>query len=166
MPRSFADVYHDGPPPSVAATRSTTTSHPTSSSHIPPNAPALDTRRMSSSKQGMGRTRGAERGSEPKELPVGSEFAERTRRGSAVSSDDMGSPQASTSLQEPWKTGLWNALRRRSVGNVQMDEPSPQEVTSVDGSGVVVSSPTEIPAQEESRERRGSLSAILKKVLG
>src|SRR5271170_2557259 len=100
---SFADVYNNAPPPSVHSTRhSTKSSHPTSSSHIPADAKPIDFRRMSSSKAGMGRTRGTERSSKPEEAPIGSEFAERTRMTSTSgNSDGTNSPPPVGSPSSP-----------------------------------------------------------------
>src|SRR5579871_1992271 len=94
---TFAEVYNNAPAPSVHSTRfPSKSSHPTSLSHIPPDAKPIDFRRMSSSKAGMGRTRGTERGSKPDEPPEGPEFASRTR--DAGSSDGGQSPPAESPM--------------------------------------------------------------------
>src|SRR5271168_1436057 len=95
---SFADVYNNAPAPSVHSTRYPLKStHPTSTDHIPANAKALDTRRMSSSKVGLGRTRGTERSSKPEEAPVGPEFAQRTQNVSSGMSPTTGVASTGTS---------------------------------------------------------------------
>src|SRR5271167_2792970 len=87
---TFAEVYNNAPPPTVHSTRHNHKPHanPTSTSHIPADAKPLDFRRMSSSKAGMGRTRGTERRSKPEEAPIGPEFAERTRMESTSGTSD------------------------------------------------------------------------------
>lgn len=164
--RSFADVYYDGPPPTIHATRNTKSTHPTSSSHIPLDAPALDVRRMSSSKAGMGRTRGTERSSEPKEPPIGSEFAERTRH-SSTGGISNGSPSPPPGSSPTNRRSVFGAFDRRrgssgSPGTSTADELSP---TATSSNPVDTTVPETNTAAESPRERRGSISNFLKKVL-
>jgi hypothetical protein len=168
--RSFADVYYDGPPPSIHATRQGSKStHPTSVDHIPADAPAIDFRRMSSSKAGMGRTRGTERSSVPKEAPIGSEFAERTRHSSMGGiSNGSASPPLGSSPANTKKSFFGG--RRGSSGSPRTstaDELSPTATTS--NAPVAVPADPATPetnvAGEPTRERRGSLGNFLKKVL-
>src|ERR1700694_1153062 len=113
---SFADVYNNAPPPSVHSTRANSKSlHPTSSSHIPADAKPLDYRRMSSSKAGMGRTRGTERSSKPEESPIGPEFAERTRSRSTggISDGSNSPPLGSPSTSPTTKRSVFGAFEKR-----------------------------------------------------
>ena len=166
---SFAEVYNNAPAPSIHATRHPTKSaHPTSSSHLPPDAKAIDYRRMSSSKAGMGRTRGTERSSKPEEAPIGSEFAERTRHASTGGiSDGSASPPTAGSPTSPKKgvLGSFDRVRRGSSGSPRTsttDEPT----LTTDPAGSPGLSPIDKPAgaEEPRGERRGSISNFFKKV--
>jgi hypothetical protein len=151
---SFADVYNNAPAPSVHSTRPHAKStHPTSTSHIPADAKPLNVRQMSSSRVGMGRTRGTERGSKPEEAPVGPEFASRTQ--DAAGSAPLDSPGG--------KKGVLAAYDRRpaSLG-------SPPRDSSTDENDVAIGPDTTAPSADKSapedRERRGSITNFLKKV--
>src|SRR6202035_3191451 len=104
------------------------------SRHIPADAKALDYRRMSSSKAGMGRTRGTERSSKPEEAPIGSEFATRTRTGSTgETSDGTNSPPLASPGSPTTKKNLFGAFERRrassgSPRNSTVEERSPTAV--------------------------------------
>jgi len=169
---SFAEVYNNAPAPSIHSTRhSTKHVHPTSSSHLPPDAKAIDVRRMSSSKAGMGRTRGTERSSKPEEAPIGSEFAERTRRGSSgeVSNGSASPPLGSPSTSPTNKRSVFGAFERRraSSGSPRtstVDEPS-NDATMATGTTTSASPVADKEAVgEEGQERRGSISNFFKKV--
>jgi|SRR5579871_1688873 hypothetical protein len=164
--RSFADVYYDGPPPTIHATRHQKSSHPTSTSHIPVDAPALDVRRMSSSKAGMGRTRGTERSSEPKEAPIGSEFAERTRQASTGGiSNGSASPPLGSSPNS--KRGMFGAFekRRASSGSPRTSTADEMSPTATTTNTVETNAPESNVSAGSPRERRGSIGNFLKKVL-
>jgi len=162
---TFADVYNNAPAPSVHSTRSPTKSnHPTSTSHIPADAKPIDFRRMSSSKAGMGRTRGTERSSKPEEAPIGPEFAERTRmENTSAGSDEAASPTTTGSPSSPRK--MFGAFERRRASS-----GSPRESTSADvAPGETIASPVfdnslSPPADGARTERRGSITNFLKKV--
>src|SRR5271170_604417 len=153
---SFADVYNNAPAPSVHSTRYPLKStHPTSTSHIPPDAKPLDTRRMSSSKAGMGRTRGTERSSKPEEAPQGPEFAERTRNLNADETPSTTSPgpsDGSTSPTSGRKSAVLGAFdkRRTSSGSPRLSDENVTEVAAEE--------------QKVEGERRGSISNFFKKV--
>src|SRR5579859_6387320 len=118
---SFADVYNNAPAPTIHSTRHNPKStHPTSSSHIPADAKPIDFRRMSSSKAGMGRTRGTERSSKPEEAPIGPEFASRTRKGSTGEiSEGSGSPPLVSPSTSPPNTrkGIFGSFERRRASS-------------------------------------------------
>ena len=167
---TFAEVYNNAPPPSVHSTHNMKSTHPTSSSHIPADAKPIDFRRMSSSKAGMGRTRGTERSSKPEEAPIGSEFAERTRKSSqggisdGSSSPPIGSPGSPTAS----KKGMFGAFERRraSSGSPRAscsDEPAVTATTTNISVEPVTDDKLEVPP-EETRERRSSITTFLKKV--
>ena len=165
---SFADVYHNAAAPTVHATRhSTKNPHPTSSSHlIPADAKPIDFRRMSSSKVGMGRTRGTERSSKPEEAPIGPEFAERTRmEGTSGVSDGSDSPTiGSPSSPTVGKKALAAFEKRRdssgSPRSSTTDEPAVSPDTSADPADKSLSP----PADESRGERRVSITNFFKKV--
>ena len=165
---SFAEVYNNAPAPSIHATRHPSkSSHPTSSSHISPDAKPIDFRRMSSSKAGMGRTRGTERSSKPEEAPIGPEFAERTRHASTGGiSDGSASPPTATSPTSPKKgvLGSFDRVRRLSSGSPRTS--TTDEPTLTTDAAVSPGSPIDKSAvSEEPRgERRGSISNFFKKV--
>ena len=146
---TFAEVYNNAPAPSVHSTRYPSKStHPTSVSHIPPDAKPLDVRRMSSSKAGMGRTRGTERSSKPEEPPVGPEFASRTQK--ALGAEQL----QETGMDSPRKDALGAFERRRgssSTAEDQATETTPPAAEKV--------------ANEQNRNRRSSLSTFMKKIL-
>ena len=163
---SFADVYHNAAAPSVHATRNPTKStHPTSSSHIPPDAKPLDVRRMSSSKVGMGRTRGPDRSSKPEEAPIGVEFAERTRMESTgeISDGSNSPPIGSSSSPTTGKRALGAFERRRaSSGSPRTsttDEPNLNIDPSADSGYKSL-----FPPGEARSERRASISNFFRKV--
>jgi hypothetical protein len=144
---TFDAVYNNAPAPSVHSTRHTTkSSHPTSLDHIPADARPLDVRRMSSSKVGMGRTRGTERGSKPDEAPIGPEFATRTR-------DVGGSDEGSTSVG---KRAL-AAYEKRSGSSGSPRNSSSDEPDTVADPPAVVNDKPGSPA-----ERRGSVANFFK----
>jgi hypothetical protein len=161
---SFADIYNNAPAPSVHSTRHPSkSSHPTSSSHIPPDAKPIDFRRMSSSKAGMGRTRGTERSSKPEEAPIGPEFAERTQIESTSGvSDGSNSPPVVGSSSSPTAARkILGAFEKRrgssgSPRNSTTDEPTDITANSADK--------TISPSEEPRSERRGSITHFLKKV--
>jgi hypothetical protein len=163
---TFADVYNNAPAPTVHSTRHPSkSSHPTSSSHIPADAKPIDFRRMSSSKAGMGRTRGTERSSKPEEAPVGPEFAERTRNPSAGGmSDGSVSPPTLSPSSPPGKRGVLGAFdkRRASSGSPRASSADEPSITVTDTTAASPSDTTAV--NEEPRERRGSLTTFLKKV--
>jgi len=162
---SFADVYNNAPAPSVHSTRHPSkSSHPTSSSHIPADAKPIDYRRMSSSKAGMGRTRGTERSSKPEEAPIGPEFAERTRM---ESSDGSNSPPTVGSPSSPRKILGSFDRRRGSSGSPRASNEQP----AMPDSEIAVSSPVDTaadkplsPPADPPTERRGSITNFFKKV--
>lgn len=162
---TFSDVYNNAPAPTVHSTRyPTKSSHPTSTSHIPADAKPIDFRRMSSSKAGMGRTRGTERSSKPEEAPVGPEFAERTRIDSnSAGSDGAASPPTAASPSSPRKVFGSFDKRRASSGSPRQstsEDPAPGD-TTVPPSADKSPSPT---TDEARGERRGSISNFFKKV--
>ena len=165
---SFAEVYNNAPAPSIHATRHPTkSSHPTSSSHLPPDAKPIDFRRMSSSKAGMGRTRGPERSSKPEEAPIGPEFAERTRQQSSGGIlDGSASPPTAGSPASPRRGVLasFDRVRRGSSGSPRTsttDEPTMAADAAVSPTSPVDKSPV---AEESRSERRGSITNFFKKV--
>jgi hypothetical protein len=162
---TFSDVYNNAPAPTVHSTRYPTKSnHPTSTSHIPADAKPIDFRRMSSSKAGMGRTRGTERSSKPEEAPVGPEFAERTRLGSnSAGSDGAASPPTAESPSSPRKMFGSFEKRRASSGSPRQstsEDPSPGDTTVPPSADKSLSPPTD----EARGERRGSITNFFKKV--
>jgi hypothetical protein len=170
---SFADVYNNAPPPSVHSTRANNKSlHPTSSSHIPADAKPLDYRRMSSSKAGMGRTRGPERSSKPEEAPVGPEFAERTRTQSTgeISDGNGSSPLGSPSTSPTAKRSVFGAFERRrassgSPRNSTVDDTPRNATPGTNTATSPVADKHDLTVPDENRgERRGSISNFFKKV--
>lgn len=168
---TFAEVYNNAPPPSVHSTRHNNKAHahPTSTSHIPADAKPLDFRRMSSSKAGMGRTRGTERSSKPEEAPIGSEFAERTRKDSqgGISDRSTSPPVGSPGSPTTGKKGIFGSLERRrgSSGSPRAsysDEPPVVAAATTTVEPVTSEDRLEVPA--EPRERRSSITTFLKKV--
>lgn len=149
---TFEGIYNSAPAPSVHSTRHPPkSSHPTSLSHIPPDAKPMDHRRMSSSKVGMGRTRGTERSSKPEEAPIGPEFAERTRNAGA--SDEDTSPSSSAG-----KRALAAFDKRRGSSG------SPRDSTSDEPA--VVADPTAISGDKPAgpNDRRTSVVTFLKNI--
>ena len=165
---SFAEVYNNAPAPSIHATRHPPkSSHPTSSSHLPPDAKPIDFRRMSSSRAGMGRTRGPERSSKPEEAPIGPEFAERTRQLSTGGIPDTSASAPTTSSPSSPRKGVlggFDRVRRGSSGSPRTsttDEPT----MVTDPASLPASPDDKSPLPEESRaERRGSITNFFKKV--
>ena len=161
---SFADVYHNAAAPSVHSTRySTKSTHPTSSSHLSPDAKPLDVRRMSSSKVGMGRTRGTERSSKPEEAPIGPEFAERTRMdGNSDGSDSppIGSPPSPS----VGKKVLGAFEKRRGSSGSPRTSTTDEPALSPDASTDPVDKSLSPPADESRGERRVSITNFFKKV--
>lgn len=162
---TFADVYNNAPAPTVHSTRyPTKSSHPTSTSHIPADAKPIDFRRMSSSKAGMGRTRGTERSSKPEEAPVGPEFAERTRIGGAsAASDGAASPPTAGSPSSPRK--IFGAFEKRRASSGSPRESTSEGPLASEPMGSSPADQTLSPPTDESRtERRGSITNFFKKV--
>lgn len=162
---TFADVYNNAPAPTVHSTRyPTKSSHPTSTSHIPADAKPIDFRRMSSSKAGMGRTRGSERSSKPEEAPVGPEFAERTRIGStSAGSDGAASPPTAESPSSPRKVFGAFDKRRASSGSPR-DSTSEDPIVSETAVSPTAEKQVSPPGEESRTERRGSITNFFKKV--
>lgn len=164
---SFADVYHNAAAPSVHSTRHPAKSdHPTSSSHLAPDAKPIDVRRMSSSKVGMGRTRGPERSSKPEEAPIGSEFAERTRMESTgvIADDGTAPPVGSSSVPSATKKVLGVFEKRRGSSGGPRTSTTDEPVLSPDTSADPVDNSLSPPADEIRGERRASISNFFKKV--
>ena len=117
----------------------------------------------------MGRTRGTERGSEPKEAPIGSEFAQRTRQSSTGGiSNGSSSPPLGSSPNSKRTGGLFSSFDRRrgSSGSPRTstaDELSPGAEPG--SSAVDTTAPETNLTAEGQRERRGSLGNFLRKVL-
>lgn len=176
---TFAEVYNNAPPPTVHSTRHNMKStHPTSTSHIPADAKPIDFRRMSSSKAGMGRTRGTERSSKPEEAPIGSEFAERTRKSSQGGlSDGSNSPPlaavVSPGSPTTGKKSMFSAFDRRRASSgsprASYSEEPAVVATNTNTSATTTSvepvseDKLEVPP-EATRERRSSFTTFLKKV--
>ena len=164
---SFADVYHNAAPPSVHATRySTKSAHPTSSSHLAPDAKPIDTRRMSSSKVGMGRTRGTERSSKPEEAPIGPEFAERTRieATGGISDDNDSPPIGSPSSPSAGKKILGAFEKRRASTGSPRTSTTDEPVLSPDTPADPVERSLSPPTDQSAGERRASITNFFKKV--
>jgi hypothetical protein len=164
---SFADVYNNAPPPSVHSTRHNVKhTHPTSSSHIPADAKPIDYRRMSSSKAGMGRTRGTERSSKPEEAPIGSEFAERTRHNSqgGISDGSSSPPVGSPSSPNTGRKSVFGAFERRR-GSSGSPRESSEDTTNAAMTTTTETAPAADKAAEENRGgRRSSITGFLKGV--
>jgi hypothetical protein len=165
---TFAEVYNNAPPPTVHSTRyPTKSSHPTSISHIPADAKPIDYRRMSSSKAGMGRTRGTERSSKPEEAPVGPEFAERTRIDSTSAGSDgaVSPPTAGSPASSPRK--IFGAFEKRRASYGSPAESAGYDIAVVDpATGTSTDKPASPPVVDEAprTERRGSITNFFKKV--
>lgn len=164
---TFAEVYNNAPAPSVHSTRHNLKStHPTSSSHLPPDAKPIDFRRMSSSKAGMGRTRGTERSSKPEEAPIGPEFAQRTRmENTSGISDDNSPPPVGSSSSPPGGRKILSAFERRrgSSGSPRVSTSEEPAITITDTSADSADKSLS-PPEEKSGERRASISNFFKKV--
>jgi hypothetical protein len=120
---------------------------------------------MSSSKAGMGRTRGPERSSKPEEAPIGSEFAERTRIESTEGiSDDSSSPTAGSPPNPISGRKIFGAFekRRASSGSPRTstaDEPTLPADNAPDAADKNLS-----PPEVKGGERRASITNFFKKV--
>jgi hypothetical protein len=165
---SFADVYNNAPPPSVHSTRHNVKhNHPTGSSHIPADAKPIDYRRMSSSKAGMGRTRGTERSSKPEEAPIGAEFAERTRHNSqgGISDGSSSPPVGSPSSPNTGRKGVFGAFERRRASSGSPRQSSEEANTNVTTTTTTTdTAPAVDKSPEENRGRRSSITGFLKGV--
>src|SRR5438046_2433068 len=164
---SFADVYHNSAAPSVHSTRHPPKStHPTSSSHLPADAKPIDFRRMSSSKAGMGRTRGTERSSKPEEAPIGSEFAERTRIDNTGGiSDESSSPPIGSPSSPSASKGILGAFeKRRASSGSPRTSTTEDPVPGTDTSGDPADKSLSPPVDESRGERRASITNFFKKI--
>jgi hypothetical protein len=118
-------------------------------------------RRMSSSKAGMGRTRGTERSSKPEELPEGPEFATRTRD---VDLEAEGNGATATAESPTTRKGVFGAFDRRRASS-----GSPARMSSTEeADSAIAAEDTKAglspPPDENRGERRGSITQFLKKV--
>jgi hypothetical protein len=119
---------------------------------------------MSSSKVGLGRTRGTERSSKPEEAPVGSEFAQRTQVTSGMSPTTTAIPSTSgtsgtsdgSASPSGKKSGVFGSWEKRASSA----SPRLSDENVVSESAIS----EEQPKPVESGERRGSITNFFKKV--
>jgi len=128
---------------------------------------------MSSSKAGMGRTRGTERSSKPEEAPIGDEFAQRTRKSSqgGISDGSNSPPIGSPGSPTTGRKSMFSAFERRrhSSGSPRASYSEEPAVAATPTATTTISvdpateDKLEVPP-EANRERRGSITTFLKKV--